>query len=190
VDAAFERFQDIPSLHLLQADVLHPPISPAAMDAVICVGVLHHTPDAHGGFRALTRLQGRGGRLLVWLYPRDRRSTDPFLGTLYRLRDGLRLAHRLGPRGAYALSVLVAAGLYPFFAKHFRGLRSGESVHAREIWGAILFNTYDFLAPRYQSRHTPEEVTQWFEGDGYTRPERIGTGFYFAKKAKTPSSSR
>jgi SAM-dependent methyltransferase len=182
VDAAFARFPDVARLHLLQADVLHPPIAPGTMRAVICTGVLHHTPDPRAGFRALSGLQTPDGRLVVWLYPRDRRSADRFLGILYRLRDGLRATHRLGAHGAYVLSLVASAGLYPFFHRRFRDVRSGERVRAREVWGAIVFNTYDFLSPRYQSRHTPEEVAEWFESEGYGSPERFGTGLFLAAK--------
>lgn len=180
VRAAFARHGDVSGLHFVQADALNPPVAPASIETVVCIGVLHHTPDARGGLRALAKLQRPGGRMLAWLYPRDRKSVDPFLGKLYRIRDALRVAHKLPPRGAWAVSVLTAAGLYPFFAGRFRRLRKNTRVSAREIWGAILMNTYDFLAPPYQSRHTPDEVADWFRAEGYAAPSRAGTGFYYA----------
>lgn len=187
IRTAFRRHRDVSGLHLVQADALHPPVAPASMDAVICLGVLHHTPDPRGGLRALARLQRPGGRVLVWLYPHDRKTVDPFLGKLYRLRDALRIVHKLPPRGAWAVSVVAAAGLYPFFAGRFRKLRKEDHATAREIWGAIVMNTYDFLAPPYQSRHTPSEVADWFKAEGYALPERAGTGFYYSRKCELPA---
>ena len=190
VRIAFRRHRDVSGLHLVQADVLHPPVAPASIDTVICIGVLHHTPDARGGLGKLARLQRPDGRMLVWLYPRDRRRVDPFLGKLYRLRDMLRVVHKLPPRGVWAVSVLAATGLYPFFSGRFRALRRASRVGSREIWGSILMNTYDFLAPPFQSRHTQHEVADWFEAEGYAQPERAGTGFYFSRKISPSPDSR
>ena len=188
VRTAFKRFRDIPDLHLLQADVLNPPVAPDTMDSVICVGVLHHTPDARRGFHALAGLQRPGGSLLIWVYPADRGSTDPFLGKLYLVRDHLSVTGKLPPTLIWGLSKVTTALLYPFFAGKFRRQRNDREVRRRDLWGAILMNTYDFLSPPYQSRHSPEEVARWYQDEGYGLPEKAGTGFYFSRKMLPPSA--
>lgn len=182
VDAAFRRFGHVPRLQLIQGDVLHPPIASSAMDVIICIGVLHHTPDTRAGFRTMTGLLRPGGRILLWLYPRERREVDPFLGKLYRLRDALRVAHKLPPRAVWAISLAASAALYPFYASRFRQLQKGRATRARDVLGSIVMNTFDFLAPPFQSRHDAGEVARWFGDEGYPAPTRAGTGFYYATK--------
>ena len=63
--------RDRPNVHLVQGDILYPPLRRQSMDFVYSVGVLHHTPDCHRAFLRCASLVAPGGLLAVWLYPAD-----------------------------------------------------------------------------------------------------------------------
>ncbi|MEW6777461.1 MAG: methyltransferase domain-containing protein, partial [Bdellovibrionota bacterium] len=102
VDGARERHGESDNLCFVQADALHPPFKKNRFDVALAIGSLHHTPDAHGGFRAIASLAKEKSRLGVWLYPKDRREVNPVLSKLYRIRDALPGLQRLPPRAIYA----------------------------------------------------------------------------------------
>jgi SAM-dependent methyltransferase len=57
---------------IVQGDLLRPPFRTAAegggFDLVYSIGVLHHLPDPHAGFRSLLRFVRPGGTIAVWVY--------------------------------------------------------------------------------------------------------------------------
>lgn len=55
------------NLHVVQADLLNPPLV-RQFDLVYTLGVLHHLPDGEAGFGALLRCLRPGGRVHVWVY--------------------------------------------------------------------------------------------------------------------------
>jgi len=67
-----EKLQ-LDTLHLLKADILDErEIEGIGMkfDYVLCLGVLHHTEDAHKGFKNILKLLKPNGRIAVGLYNR------------------------------------------------------------------------------------------------------------------------
>src|SRR5580658_8096944 len=67
VDVAFTHTRHLPSAHVVQGDILHPPLR-RAFDVAFSVGVLHHLPDPRAGFDTLLRLVTPGGKIAVWVY--------------------------------------------------------------------------------------------------------------------------
>ena len=60
-------------VNIAAADAERLPFRDAFFDAVLCFGVLHHTPDTHGGVRELWRVLKPSGIAIVMLY----RSGNP-----------------------------------------------------------------------------------------------------------------
>jgi SAM-dependent methyltransferase len=64
-----ERFDNV---DVIQGDLLRPPLRRAreggGFDLVYCIGVLHHLPDPHAGFRTLLEYVAPGGTIAVWVY--------------------------------------------------------------------------------------------------------------------------
>src|SRR5262245_35305858 len=52
----------------VQMNLFRPPFADASMDVVICNGVLHHTADPEGGFRAILAKLKPGGYIIIGLY--------------------------------------------------------------------------------------------------------------------------
>lgn len=55
----------------VRADLLDLPVRPASVDAVVCLGVLHHLENPEAGLRTLWDRLVPGGRLCLWVYGRE-----------------------------------------------------------------------------------------------------------------------
>lgn len=70
VDAAFANTRHLENVHIVQADLNHPPVK-AVFDYAFSIGVLHHLPDPERGFRALVSRLKAGGAMSAWVYGRE-----------------------------------------------------------------------------------------------------------------------
>ena len=68
VDVNFRENGTHRELVIVQADLLHPPLRPAAFDRLFCFGVLQHTPDPARSFASLVPLVRPGGTLAIDCY--------------------------------------------------------------------------------------------------------------------------
>lgn len=157
VDRAREVCAGLPTVQVIQADLLRLPFEPATFDAIYSLGVLHHTADTRAAFLALVRVLRPGGRLAVWVYRRNTRPQEA-------LNSALRaLARRLPDRALHALAVAGAiAGGVPVV--RFANLLVPFSSHPD--WRLRVCDTYDWYAPRFQHHHTEAEVVGWFRAAG------------------------
>jgi SAM-dependent methyltransferase len=169
-------------VQLVQGDLLAPPFAPGSFDVVFSIGALHHTVDTHDAFRALLPLVRPGGRIAVWVY-KVAEPEAPVAGYKRRferladaLSDGLRrgttrLSHRTLHRLAYAA---VPLGWLKRFAdrtsarRHLLWPLLLPPVSAHPDWRVRVSDTFDWLSPRYQWKHTTREVRDWFAAAGLT----------------------
>jgi SAM-dependent methyltransferase len=152
-----------------QADVFHLPFELESFDCIYSLGVLHHTPDCEAAVKVLPQFLKPGGAMAIWLYSGYNkwfRFTDIYRNYTHRM--SAPALHRL-------LSVAV-----PFFYHLNRGLRVipivGKPVaglvhhvfpvNRQQDPEARLLDTFDWYSPRYQSKHTYEQVFRWFESSG------------------------
>ena len=154
-----------------QADALNLPFAAETFDYIYSIGVLHHTPDCEKSFKNLPQYLKPGGTIAIWLYSGYNKW--------YRFSDFYRkFTRRISPRVLH--SVLRVA--VPLFYWLDRGLRSIPAV-GRPLAGLVhyafpvnlntnaearLLDTFDWYSPKYQSKHTNEEVFRWFESCGLT----------------------
>jgi len=152
-----------------QADVFSLPFAPESFDCIYSMGVLHHTPDCEKAFKLLPQYLKPGGLMAVWLYPA--------YNNYYRFSDQYRkITHRMSPPALYRLCKVVAPILYWLD----RGL-SAIPLAGRPIAGVLrnlfpvdrdpdpevrVLDTFDWYSPKYQSKHTYEQVFRWFESCG------------------------
>jgi SAM-dependent methyltransferase len=153
----------------LQADVFALPFAPDSFDYIYSIGVLHHTPDCERAFKVLPRYLKSGGSIAIWLYSG--------YNNWYRFTDIYRkITPRLSPRTLYSFGRVAVPILYNID----RGLRSLPLV-GRPLAGVVhhvlwvsrqptperrLVATFDWYSPKYQSKHTYEQVFRWFESCG------------------------
>ena len=152
-----------------QADVFSLPFAPESFDIIYSVGVLHHTPDCEAAVKGLDKYLKPGGVLAVWLYSGYNKW--------YRFSDFYRrYTHKMKPQTLHGILKVAV----PFFYHLERGLRHVPVV-GRSAAGAVhhvfpvnrqkdpearMLDTFDWYSPRYQSKHTYEQVFRWYEAMG------------------------
>ncbi len=156
------------SVTIFQADVFSLPFAPESFDCIYSIGVLHHTPECERAFKILPRLLKPGGSIAIWLYSGynkwyrfsdlyrkvTHRLPAPWLHTLcyaavplYHVHRGLRRVPILGRPASGLIDHLLPLSLHP------------DPAHR-------VLDTFDWYSPKYQSKHTYEEVFRWFESCG------------------------
>jgi len=129
----FKEANGLEGVTFAQMNLFRLPLRPEAFDVVICTGVLHHTSDPLGGFRALLRFCKPGGHIIIGLYNRYGR-----LQTRMRRLLGGMFGERIGT-------------LDPYLRRH---RVSGEK---RRAW------IMDQYRNPHESLHTMDEVLRWFD---------------------------
>ncbi len=161
VELAREITRDRPKVHIIQANAMFPPLKEESFDYVWSHGVLHHTPSTKEAFQAVSKLpKKQTGRLYIWVYHKG--------GVVWEYGNQFvrSITSRL-PAGLLRLiSYSTVPLLYLIPAYNRRVNLSNMS------WSECALSTHDWLAPKYQWHHSPEEVKGWFEEQGYGKIEQ------------------
>jgi SAM-dependent methyltransferase len=171
VVAARDLTADLPNVRLVRGDLLFPPLHPGRFDQIYALGVLDHTPDPRAAFLALARLLRPGGRIAVWVYPRER----PLLERIMRLQRAvstrlplellLILSRATAPVGGLKRRLMASRNrLIARAGVALNVLTIGVSMHPDPE--VRVCDTLDWYAPRYLSWHDSEEVRSWFNDAG------------------------
>jgi len=171
-----------------QADVFALPFAPESFDVIYSVGVLHHTPDCEAAVKTLAKYLKPGGILAVWLYSGYNKW--------YRFSDfWRRYTHKMKPETLH--SILKVA--VPVFYNTQQALKK-VPVIGRPAAGFVhhvfpvnrqknpenrMLDTFDWYSPKYQSKHTYEQVFRWYEAMGMD-DMRIGE-FAIAVRGRKPA---
>lgn len=153
----------------LQADVLSLPFAPESFDCIYSIGVLHHTPNCEKAFKSLPQYLKPGGSLGVWLYSGYNKW--------YRFSDFYRkVTHRLSTRSLHRFFRVAVPVLYRTdrMLRHIPGLGRPLAGVVHHVFPISLnhnselrlLDTLDWYSPKYQSKHTYEQVFRWFESCG------------------------
>jgi uncharacterized protein YbaR (Trm112 family)/2-polyprenyl-3-methyl-5-hydroxy-6-metoxy-1,4-benzoquinol methylase len=180
VERAWRETRRRRSVHFVQGDLLNPPFRREVFEVVYSLGVLHHTRDTRRAFSALCPLLEPGGEIAIWVYHRFQPEIPvgwhkrAFEALAEIVSDGTRaITTRLPHRLLHALC-LSAVPL---------GWLKGKVAASRPLryllWPLLLppvsahpdprvrvCDTFDWLSPRYQWKHTSAEVRGWFEAEG------------------------
>ena len=177
VDACADNLrQHSERLHVVQADLYELPFRPGTFDGVYSLGVLQHTPNVCGAFKALAQQVGAGGTLVADVYLKNwahmlhpKRVIRPLAAALPHERL-LSIVARTTPP---LLTLAGAVRRLPLFGEAFRravpvadytGVYPLTSEQLRE-W-AIL-DTFDWYGPRYDKPQTPATFRNWFTEAGF-----------------------
>ena len=171
--AAKDVTSGLPSVALARGDLLRPPFAPGSFDHVYLLGVLDHTPDPRATFLALAKLLRPGGRIVLWVYPRERPALEWVIeahrAVSRRLPLGVlvTLSHLMAPIGGLKRRMMSSRWRVVARAGVVLNLLTiGVSMHPDPE--VRVCDTLDWYAPRYLSRHTPAEVAGWFAEAGLT----------------------
>ena len=173
VEAARELTAELPGVAVVRGDMLRLPFSDQTFDIVYSLGVVDHTPDPRGAFLGLARLLTPGGRIVIWVYHRERPAVERIM----------RIQRAISTRMPLAFLELLCRISAPigglkrrlFASRHWPAQRLGVALHLLTIGVSMhpdrevrVCDTLDWYAPRYLSRHTYEEVAGWFCEAGLT----------------------
>lgn len=162
VDAAYKNIGTRPNVHIIQADIFHLPFKNEIFDHIYSIGVLHHTPDTKKAFQSIIPFLKQGGGLAVYIYEKNRfaRFSD-----IWR-----RVTSKMPIKLLYYLSALSIPAYYlykiPLIGSVLQ-LLLPISMHKsyRYRW----LDTYDWYSPKYQWKHTVNEVSKWYEEFGFEK---------------------
>ncbi|MFO0947219.1 MAG: class I SAM-dependent methyltransferase [Planctomycetota bacterium] len=159
VEKARRLTHDLPTVAVIQADLMELPLRQDSFDLVYSIGVLHHAPDTRAAFLRVAKMVRPGGRLSVWIY-RKNRLPQEWLNNL------LRAIGRRIPRGALlaACRGLALLGGVPVLNRSLNKVFNFSN-HPR--WENRVCDNFDWYAPYYQHHHTLAEVMNWFRDAGY-----------------------
>jgi SAM-dependent methyltransferase len=152
-----------------QSDVFALPFAPESFDVIYSIGVLHHTPDCEAAVKTLDKYLKPGGLLVVWLYSGYNKW--------YRFSDfWRRYTHKMKPENLHRILKFAV----PFFYNLNQGLKRVPlvgpplagmihlvfPVNRQNNPEARMLDTFDWYSPKYQSKHTYEQVFRWYEAMG------------------------
>lgn len=193
---------DNPRVHVIQGNLLQLPLRRDTFDHVYSIGVLHHTPSTEEAFHSIAKLVKPGGRISVWIYDLWGPTTQRGFKRLHaRIRGWIsdtlrrittRLPHSLlhylcyiaVPLGWLQLRVRETRGLLRFLLSPLLFLP--VSIHPE--WRVRLCDTFDWYSPKFQWKHTIEEVSGWFEHAGLV--DLSTDGFPVSVRGRRPAEQR
>ena len=166
VEAAVENLSPYPGAAIVQGDAADPPFREGSFDMVFSIGVLHHTPSTARSLAAVARLVRPGGTLAVWVYAARLRRTH-FGSEILRPLTSRLPEDRLLKIVRWTVPKMdrLHARLPGPISQMTRVALPTSGHHDRE-WR--ILDTFDWYSPRYQWKHTDEEVTGWFRRLGFT----------------------
>ena len=173
--------KDRPNVHLVQGNILNPPLKPAFADFAYSVGVLHHTPDAHAAFLKSASLVKPGGKLAVWLYPKEK-EPNPYSDWIHHVQDDIirRYTCRMPPRILRMFCAIL--GRLTFVrdraAARYQANGSRLAYQIAKYSGAVAvgqhrdaeiaaFLNFDWYSPQYRSYHSEDELAEWYREAGF-----------------------
>ncbi len=167
VRAARDLTGELPSVSVVKGDLLRPPFAPGKFDLIYSLGVLDHTPDARLAFLSLAKLLKPGGRIVIWVYPKERPALERIVNVhraiSKRLPLGILLpmSRIMAPIGGLKRRMMLSRSrLIGKAGVALNLLTIGVSMHPDPE--VRVCDTLDWYAPKYLSRHTVDEVENWF----------------------------
>lgn len=183
---AFENLRVHPNNLVLRASLFELPFPREFFDLIISNGVLHHTPDPRGGFKALVRHLAPGGEIYLGLIRRQTPIRDFVDGyvrertTEMTLDDNLKFADSMAKLGEelqrHNVTIQVPAGLellgidagsyslHRFIHTHMVKCFHSPSLSSDEN----RMQNIDWYAVKYAWPHTEEQIVQWYKEEGLT----------------------
>jgi SAM-dependent methyltransferase len=172
VDVAYANIGRHPAVHIVQADLNHPPVR-RVFDYAFSVGVLHHLPEPERGFRALVSCLKPGGHMSAWVYGREGNGWIVHIVSPLREKVTARMPHNLlrplanivtvplflAGRLLYAPSKGMSVGRRLPYGEYIRYIAPFPFREQRTI-------VFDHLVAPVAFYLTRQEFAGWFENAG------------------------
>lgn len=174
----YEKSGANPNVLVVQASIFEMPFADAVFDKVFCFGVLQHTPDPRGGFRALIEKLKPGGHLAADIYlepPEWARLERAKYFWRKRLAGKFELErlHRYIERYVgIAWPIVRLLEWFPltrrvnrwFLFDNYKPRLPGMDPKRYKEFAAL--DIFDFISPTYDAPETVEGFRAWFDEAG------------------------
>jgi len=184
IERAREVNRDLPTVRLVQGDILRPPFAPGSFDFVYSLGVLHHTVDPERGFGALRQLVKPGGVIFVWVYSKSRTWTNSALEAAGCVTARLPLTVTRGLSLAGAV-VDTVGFIWPYrIARRIVGPRADTlalpriRVYERYPFQVCYADWFDRLSAPIRFYYDRKDLEGWAERAGLVNVSISQTGLY------------
>ncbi|MEO6096586.1 MAG: methyltransferase domain-containing protein [Fibrobacteria bacterium] len=171
VEANFQTNSANDNLLLVQGDIFNPPFPQGIFDAVMCLGVLQHTPDPKRAFQSLTRFPKAGGRIATDIYFKS-------WALLFHIKTYMRpLLRGKTPEKVHAFTERYVAAIWPLvrlmrktpptrrvisrFVAEMSLQLPGATDPVLKEWAVL--DTFDWFSPAYDNPQTRREFRAWHE---------------------------
>lgn len=155
VEIARHRIKKYPNAAIVQGDIMNPPFKKGIFDYIWSNGVIHHTPNTREAFSQLVKILKSGGYLDIWLYPKK--------GILWEVSQAfIRSITTRMPVPMLEFFCYLAVPLLsivPTFSK---------TSFPKNTWRQCAQVIYDWYSPKYQTHHTNEEISGWYNQEGFS----------------------
>ena len=182
--AARELTADLEGVSVVKGDLLRLPFASGTFDLIYSLGVLDHTPDPKAAFLSVARLLKPGGRVAIWVYPRERPALEAIMNAHRAVSRRLplpvlmRLSRWTAPIGGLKRRLMASPNrLIARFGVALNLATIGVSMHPDPE--VRVCDTLDWYAPKYLTRHTRDEVIGWFREAGLEAIEDVSVGKVF-----------
>lgn len=148
---------------VLQANLFQLPFRPGSFELVVSWGVLHHTPDTKKAFARIAPLVKPGGQLYIMVYEKQN-VVKAFCTGLIRL-----LLWRLPEERRYQMCqwFLIRNRRLAWALQHLCFSVYLDPAAESLERSTLQLGLYDAYSPRYNHRHTCQEVFGWFHDRGF-----------------------
>jgi 2-polyprenyl-3-methyl-5-hydroxy-6-metoxy-1,4-benzoquinol methylase/uncharacterized protein YbaR (Trm112 family) len=197
VDACKANLGSHPNLHVVQGDIYALPFARERFDFVYSLGVLQHTPNVEAAFAALPPMVKRGGRLCVDYYWKRLRTLMHAKYLLRPFTKGMaqdRLFTLLERHVPAMLAASRTLGSVPLVGRVLKRIVPVAdytgifSLSEQQLQEWALLDTFDMLAPAYDSPQTAETAGRWFREAGFVDVEVLHAGHLVARGHKPPAA--
>lgn len=164
VEVSMKNVGHLPNVHIVQADLHMLPFKKELFDKIYSIGVLMFTPSAEKGFQRLIPFLKPAGEIAVWVYRKI-----PFLPETWT-HMARCITREMDYESLIDFCQILDKCWYPIV----KNIRIGRfyplqhllftSVLPYQEWR--ILNNFDCYAPKYLTKHTPNEVKQWFHQAG------------------------
>jgi len=183
VEVARKNTAELENVHVVQADLYHPPFSLESFDFIYSIGVLHHLPEPETAFRNLLRFLKPGGDVQIYLYWQpERRPIKSFLLNLVNSARGLTT--KMPHWAVHAFAYPSAAAAFVFFVWPYRlmqlvpALRPAAANMPMKQYAVLPFRVcvndqLDRFSAPIENRYTRAQVQMWLTSAGLKQPQVI-----------------
>ncbi|HEY2963249.1 MAG TPA: class I SAM-dependent methyltransferase, partial [Pyrinomonadaceae bacterium] len=200
VEVARKNTAALENVHVVQADLYHPPFPLEGFDFIYSIGVLHHLPEPESAFQNLLRYLKPGGEIQIYLYwQAERRPIKSLL--LSVVNSARNLTTRMPHWAVHALAYPSALAAFVFFVWPYRlmqlvpPLRATAANMPMKQYAVLPFRVcvndqLDRFSAPIENRYTRSQVETWLTSAGLKRSQVIpnfgwlGTG----QKPESPVS--